>query len=78
MKWTAGKKDSKTQRPYFYYSDCGEYYVGIPISQGERSLAFYKRSVPKGEREYAAVMIGGYANPDIARQACETHSRSSR
>jgi hypothetical protein len=76
LKWAPGKLDSKTQKPYFYYSDCGQYYVGSPVNEAERSLTFYRPALRPGERERgASVLLGGFPTVQAARDAAENHAK---
>ena len=74
MKWAAGDRDSVTEVPYFYYSDCGRYTITIPTGENDVYLAF--RKAEEGTRLPAA-LLGGYESSKAAKSACEAHAQST-
>lgn len=76
MKFAAGTRDSITQRPYFYKSECGNYTVGIPANealQGGIYNAWGAEHDNRGKRGF--VSLGNFPNARLAKEACERHAQ---
>ena len=70
MKWAPGERDSVTNNPYYFKSDCGRYTITIPL--GENTIYLAYRKAPEGSRIPAA-LLGGYESSKAAKSACEAH-----
>ena len=74
MKFAAGVRDSITEKPYFYVSDCGCYTVTIPRGEESVYLAF---KVSK-DKTRPSMLLGGYESSKLAKAACEKDQRIPR
>lgn len=68
MKFAPGKRDSITDRPYFFVSECGEFYVALPLRDSEPYLTFRK---PDPASRLPATCLGGYPTAKLAKAAAE-------
>jgi len=74
VKWAPGTRDSITDQPYFYVSNCGQYTITIPVGECDTYLAY--RKPLEGSRQ-PATLLGGYESSKAAKAACEAHGQKS-
>ena len=78
MKFAAGTRDSITNRPYFFRSDCGRYTVGIPFHDEPYSAWLASVPQPELKRTVPAVFLGQFPTSKAAREACEAHASAGK
>jgi hypothetical protein len=72
MKWAPGTRDSITDVPYFFVSDCGGYTITIPVGDCDIYLAYRK---PEEGSRLPANLLGGYESSKAAKAACEADAQ---
>lgn len=72
VKFAAGTRDSVTEKPYFYKSECGGFTVTLPIGAAAGYMAWRVIRDPEGKRRDAA-FLGSHSTAKAAKQACEDH-----
>jgi hypothetical protein len=71
MKFAPGTRDSITDKPYFYVSECGRFYVTVPIRDGEPYIAY--RTQPPNSRQPVECLGDSFQSAKAAKAVCENH-----
>lgn len=76
MKFAPGTRDSITDKPYFYGSECTNYTITLPLGEAKLYGAWHVIRNEQGKRR-DAVSLGYYPSAKAAKQACEDHHVTS-
>jgi len=77
VKFAAGTRDSLTDRPYFFLSECRRYTVTVPVGDYDRYTAWLASvDIPAQKRTTPAQMLGYFPTSKAAKAACETHANT--
>lgn len=78
MKFASGTRDSMTDTPYFYVSDCNNYTVTIPPSAEYKNYGAWRILRHGDGKRSGALDLGQHLSAAAAKRACEEHANAGK
>lgn len=72
MRFAAGVRDPKTNRPYYMRSECGDFTITIPLGD-DTGYGAWRIAHTDGNGRVPAEQLGLFDSAAIAKQACEAY-----